>query len=218
MERRRSKRGAEPRATVRGSGPFGERSCSAGFSLVESLVVLGLVGVVLATAVPTFSHAADVADAAGAARYLASLVAKARVEAARRQRTVGLRFLRTSPASFVAVVDGDGDGITTSDVTAGIDRPLGFPDRLEDHFRGARFGIGAVVPAIDDTRMLAPGDDPIRFGVADQLSASPIGSATSGTAYVVSRRGVQFAVRVSGITGRSRVLRYDPGGATWLPY
>lgn len=189
-----------------------------GYSLVELLVVASVVAVVGATTVPLVSRMADTAESAAAARYLASIVAQARLDAARRQRAVALRFQRTTPPTFVRIVDGDGDGVTAADVAAGIDRALGPPDRLEDHFRRVRFGIGAAMTGIDDALPLVAGDDPIRLGAADQLTLSPLGSATSGTLYVVSQAGTQFAVRIAGVTGRARVLRYDRGGAVWRPY
>jgi prepilin-type N-terminal cleavage/methylation domain-containing protein len=209
----------EPRARACGSGRSSrDLGGPRGYSLVELLVGLALLVVVGAISLPLVARMADTADGAAAARYVASLVAQSRLDALRRQRTVALRFLRTTPPSFVRVVDGDGDGVTAADIGAGVDRVLGPADRLEDHFARARFGIGATVTGIDDTRSLPAGDDPIRLGTADQLSLSPIGSATSGTLYVVSRGGTQFAVRVAGATGRARVLRYDRGGAEWRPY
>lgn len=185
---------------------------------MELLVVVSLVAVVGAATASLASRMADTADAASAARYLASVVAQARLDAVRRQRTVALRFERTTPPSFTRVLDGDGDGVTAADVGAGIDRALGPADRLEDHFTRARLGIGAAMPGIDGAPPLAAGDDPIRLGAANQLSLSPLGSATSGTLYIVSGGGTQFAVRVAGATGRARVMRYDKGGAVWRPY
>lgn len=220
MPRHRSSTGREPQALACGSGRVssgrGARFC--GYSLVEVLVVLTVLTVVGASALPIFTQMADTADGAAAARYLASQVAHARVDAVRRQRTVALRFARTTPPSFTRLVDGDGDGVTAADLASGVDRPLGPADRLEDHFGRARFGIAAAMPAIDDSRTLSAGDDPIRLGPADQLSLSPLGSATSGTLYIVSRGGRQFAVRIAGVTGRARVLRYDRGGGVWRPY
>ncbi|MGE0812020.1 MAG: Tfp pilus assembly protein FimT/FimU [Vicinamibacterales bacterium] len=203
---------------ARGSRAAASGRHASGYSLVEAIVVLGLVGGLAAIAVPVLSRAQDAAEAASAAHYVASLVARARFDAARQQRTVALRFLATTPPSFVRVVDGDGDGVTAADIASGVDRVSGPADRLEDHFGRARFGVSGAVSAIGETRTLGGSDDPIRFGVARQISVSPLGSATSGTAYVTSEAGVQFAVRIAGVTGRARVLRYDRGRGTWQPY
>lgn len=215
---RSSRQAWEPRATPRGSRPLRlPARRHAGYTLVELVVVVGLVCAVLTAAVPAFDAAADAAEASGAARYLSGVVARARLEAARSQRTVAVRFSRHVPVTFTVVIDGDGDGVRADDVAAGVDRTMRDADRLEDHFPRVRFGISGPVPGIDETRGLTAADDPVRFGAAAQVTLTPLGTATGGTAYLTSRAGVQFAVRVSGVTGRVRVLRYDHGRAAWRP-
>lgn len=213
MRPSRSSAGGGPRAQARGVSRTAD-----GYSLVECLVVAGVVAGLLVVTVPALDRAADTLDTAAAARYLAAQVASARFDAARRQRAVAVRFRRTAPVSFDVVADGDGDGVTAADVTAGIDPVIRQADRLEDHFPRARFGIAATVPAIDDTGVLSASDDPVRAGAADQLSLSPMGTSNGGTLYVSGRGGAQFAVRVAGVTGRARVLRFDPGRRAWRPY
>ena len=191
------------------------RSCS-GYSLVELLVVIGIVTSVVGLSVPVFTNTADAADAASAARHLAGIITRARFEAARRHRTVAVRFSDDSAdAPFSLVVDGDGDGVGAADVDAGIDAELTAPDRLSDHFRGARFAIAGGMPGIDGAGPLTALDTPIRLGPGRQVSVTPLGTSTSGTLYVASRRGVQYAVRIAGVTGRVRVLRYVPGEMRW---
>ena len=56
-------------------------------------MVLVTASVVLAIAVPVLERAADTADAAAAARYVASVVARARFDAARHQRARAVRFV-----------------------------------------------------------------------------------------------------------------------------
>lgn len=211
--RRRSRR-PEPRAWARGSFQASRRP---GYALVELLVVAGIVVAVLTAAVPVLDRASAAADAAGAARFLAARVAAARLDATRQQRTMAVRFTRTSPLSFVTAMDGDGDGVSTADLGSGVDVVTRPADRLEDHYARARFGIAADVPGIDGGPTLRAGDDPLRLGTGDQISLTPGGTATSGTVYIASRTGVQYAVRISGITGRARVLRYD-GRGSWLAY
>lgn len=217
--RARSSAPAEPRTLFRGSAPRSTSvRASAGVSLVEVLVVIGLAGVAASIAVPVLTRAADTAEALGAARYLTAMLGRTRLEAARQQRVLAVRFDRSTPTAFAAFADGDGDGVTAADIAAGIDRRTGASDRLEDHFPRVRFGIAASVPAIDAAGRLTPGDDPIRLGVGDQWSVSPIGTATSGTLYLTSRGGTQVAVRIAGVTGRARVMRFERGSDTWRPF
>ena len=158
------------------------------------------------------------AEAAAAARHLSGLIARARFEAARRNRSVALCFAVGDPEpTFSLVVDGDGDGVGAADVAAGIDTALGAPDRLSDHFGRARFAIAGDLPAIDGTGTLTALDAPIHLGASAQASFSPLGTASSGTLYIASRRGVQYAVRLAGVTGRVRVLRYERGAGRWQP-
>lgn len=188
-----------------------------GYSLVEMLVVIGIVAVAVVVAVPGLGQAADAADAAGAARYLAAIVARARLEAARRQAAVALRFgAGIDDPPFTLVLDGDGDGVTAADVAAGVDPAMRPADQVSWHFRRARLTIARSAPGIEGSAALAAGDDPVQFGAARQVTLTPLGTATSGTVYISSRAGALWAVRIAGVTGRSRVLRLQPGTAQWV--
>ncbi len=192
------------------------RRSTSGYSLVELLVVTAMLATGAAWTLPVLTHAADAAEAAAAARYLSGLVARARFEAARRNRSVALCFVvGNSEPIFRLVVDGDGDGVGAADIAAGIDTALEASARLSDHFGGARFAIAGDLPAIDGTGTLTAFDAPIHLGASAQVSFSPLGTASSGTLYIASRRGVQYAVRVAGVTGRVRVLRYERGARQW---
>ena len=208
----------EPRANARGSCRRRTSRLGQGYSLVELLIVLAVTVTVLAMAVPVLDRAADTADAAAAARYLSGIVARARFDAARQQRARAVRFSRGAPVSFVVVADGDGDGVNSADVDAGVDPVVRPADRLDAHFPRARFGVAGGMPAIDESHWLSSSDDPIRLGSGDQLTLGPLGTGTSGTVYIASRAGAQFAVRIAGVTGRARVLRYDSGPRLWRPY
>jgi prepilin-type N-terminal cleavage/methylation domain-containing protein len=195
-----------------------ERLAASGFSLVELLIVMVLAGALAAMALPVFVHASDAAEATAAARHIAALVARARFEAARRNRTVAIRFDGSgADAMFTIVADGDGDGVSDEDIAAGVDAAIRPADRLSHHFKGARFAVAGAIAGIDGGAALTAADDPIRLGPARQLSLSPIGTASSGTVYIASGRGVQLAVRIAGVTGRVRVLRYVPGDERWVP-
>jgi type II secretory pathway pseudopilin PulG len=189
----------------------------AGASFIELLIVVTIVAATATVAVPPLTAAADAADAAAAARHVAGLIARARFEAARRNRAVALRFTTAAyEPTFSLVVDGDGDGVSAADVTAGIDTEIRPADRLSDHFGGARFAIVGSIPAIDGG-VLSASDGAIRLGASQQVSVAALGTATSGTIYIASRRGVQYAIRIAGVTGRVRVLRYLPGAVPWRP-
>jgi hypothetical protein len=48
------------------------------------------------------------------------------------------------------------------------------------------------------------------------MSFTPIGTATSRTLYLRGRDASQYAVRVLGATGRTRVLRYVTATRQWI--
>jgi hypothetical protein len=156
--------------------------------------------------------AADEFTTSMAARYLAGRIMEARMQAVSRSAHVGLRFeMSGSDYLFASYLDGNANGLRTADITTGVDRAVTPTQRLDDQFRGTRFGLAAGIPDADGG---FGSTDGVRIGSSRILSTSPDGTATSGTLYVQGRRG-QYAVRVLGATGRTRVLRYDAGSRRW---
>jgi hypothetical protein len=90
---------------------------------------------------------------------------------------------------------------------------LGPFERLCDRFPDVRFELMPGVPDADG--QAGTGTDGVRIGTARILSMSSDGTATSGTLYIRGRRQ-QYAVRVLGVTGRTRVLQYLPGDRSWI--
>ena len=120
----------------------------------------------------------------------------------------GARGLRVQPYA-----DGNGNGVRAADIHRGIDPPAGVPHQLGDNFGGVRLGL---LPGLPDVDGVADGStDGVRIGTARILTMSANGTATSGTLYVQGRRA-QYAVRVLGATGRTRVLEFDTGAGTWI--
>ena len=119
---------------------------------------------------------------------------------------MALRFVHDgSGISFQTFVDDNHNGVRTADIAAAVDRPIDDPTRLPELFPGVAI---ALAPEL--------GRDPVQIGASDLLSFSPLGTATSGTIYVRGRDGTQLAVRVLGVTGRTRVLRYVPHTGEWV--
>jgi hypothetical protein len=107
--------------------------------------------------------------------------------------------------SIAVYTDGNGNGVRTREIDSGVDRLLEAPVRLEDYFPGV---LIAVADTYDGTA--------VDLGGSDLLSFSPEGTATSGTISVRGRDGSQFGVRIFGVTGRVRLLRFDPTLRQWI--
>jgi hypothetical protein len=185
-----------------------------GLSLVELLFALATSVTVGALAMASTTAAIDEMRTAVAARYIAGRIGSARIDAVRRASAVALRFEAVDgDYVYAPYEDGNGNGVRTAEIREGIDRPVGAFERLADKFPGVRFELAPGVPDADG--QAGTGGDGVRIGAARILTMSPDGTATSGTLYIRGRRG-QYAVRVLGVTGRTRMLQYQPGNRTWL--
>ena len=167
----------------------------------------GVIAILGAAAAAHVLASLDHSRGYAAARYLAGRMALARTQAAARGTAIGLRFTQ-EPAGFTFAVfqDGNGNGIRTADIQSGVDRPSEPPLSLFEQFPGVDIGLSPQSPATSA----------VQLGQTSILTFTPLGTATSGTIYVRDRRGSQWAVRVLGATGRTRVLRYDARTGDWL--
>ncbi len=169
-----------------------------GFTLVELLFSLGLFLVLSAIAVPAVLAGLDRSRARAAARFLSARMALARSQAVARSEAVALRFVEDAgTTSLTAYADGNGNGVRSRDIESGDDPLLDAPVRLSDLFPGV------VISSLT-------------IGTSGLVSFTPGGTATSGTIFIRGRDGTEFAVRVFGATGRTRVLRYDSGARDFV--
>ena len=217
MRRRRS---SSPKAPAPAGGrrslhPATRRT--AGFSLIEVLLVLALAALLVGITVPLTADVLYETRTAMAARYLEGRVMDARMHAVRRSTRVALRFERwEDDYRFGMYVDGNANGVRTMDIEAGVDAAIGRVELLRDRFEGVAFGIGPGIPEIDADEGPRGEPDGVRVGASRILTLGPDGTSSSGTLYLRGRRG-QYAVRVLGATGRTRVLRFETGTRRWSP-
>lgn len=185
-----------------------------GATFLEVLFAAAVTTTLTAIAVPLTTDVSDDLRATMAARYVAGRIATLRMEAVARSTAVALRFeLTPGDYTFAPFADGNGNGVRTADIGVGTDTPLGPAEQLQNNFRGVRFGLRPGIPDLDGAISTADSDG-VRIGTARILTMSPDGTATSGTLYVRGTRR-QYAVRVFGVTGRTRVFRYESGVRQW---
>ena len=195
----------------------GPRSSPIGYSLVELMFATALVATMSALTVPGVLATIDDMRTIGAARYMSARLQRARMEAVARSASVALRFVQTPDGYGYAVyVDGNGNGVRTSDIQRGLDREVMPLERLPDLFRGVDFGVLPGLPPVESGSS-PPGTDPIKLGTSNILTFSAIGTSSSGSLYIRGQKGAQYVLRVFGETGRTHVLKFDPGARRWNP-
>jgi type II secretory pathway pseudopilin PulG len=191
------------------------RAAGAGFTLIELLLFIAIAATFLGMTVPLVTSALDEMRTAMAARYLAGRILAARLDALQRSACVGFRFEPAgSDYSFATYADGNQNGLRTAEITSGTDPIVTTGERLADRFSSVRFGLMPAVPDLDGARQMADTDG-VRIGSPKILTLSPDGTASSGTVYVRGTRA-QYAVRVLGATGRTRVFHYQRGAQQWV--
>ena len=179
---------------------------AAGSTLVDLLFAIAFIVVLSAAALPQSLAAVDRIRAGAAARHLASRMATARAQAVMRSAYVAMRFEEgSSGVSFRMFADGNGNGVRTVDIDAGVDLPLDTSTLLSDHYPGVAIAVSG-----------SAGTDAVRLGASDLLSFTPLGTATPGSIYVRGRDGSQFVIRILGTTGRTRIQRYLEHSRTWI--
>lgn len=194
-----------PRAVVAGSG------AALGATLPDLLMAMAVVMVMSGLSVPVIANAVEDGRLRHAAGFVAARFRLARSRAAAATTAVGVLFDRTASGGwqFRVCEDGNGNGVRRADVDAGRDRCVEGPHDLAALFPGVVLGSDPAIRGPDGE----PGSaDPVRFGTSDLASFSPTGTCTSGSLWLRNRSGSQFTVRVAGVTGRTRVLRYDRSG------
>jgi len=184
-----------------------------GVTAIEVLFAVATSMTLAAVSIAQTSTVVDELRTAVAARYVAGRIGAARLDAVRRGTSVALRFeLAGDDYVYTPVEDGNGNGVRTPEIRAGVDRALGAAERLRDKFADVRFELGSGVPDADGEDVAGDG---VRIGSSRILTLSADGTATSGTLYIRGRRA-QYAVRVLGTTGRTRMLQYSAGNRLWL--
>jgi len=192
----------------------------AGFHVVELVVVLAILSFVLTLGLPAFLDWTSGLRLDLTAMELTGILRGARSFAIRHSANVAVKFHAEADGTVTYALyrDGNGNGVLNADIASGADPAVTPPHRIDQLGNRVRLGFPPGPPARDPTtpsRFLHPGDDPIRFNQSDLASFTAIGGATPGSLFLTDGRSRLMTVRVTGMTGRVRVMRYDFAAQIW---
>jgi len=187
---------------------------------VEMVVVLAVFSIIGLLTIPPLVRMMAATRVRLAAAELVSVLREARSLSIRFNARVGVKFYTEDRGRVEWVVyrDGDGDGVRTADIRAGIDPPVTQRRRFVHLGGTVGFGIPADLAPRDPgdpRRLLTRLDDPIRFNRSDIASFGPLGTSTPGSLYVSDGFRNLAVVRVMNQTSKTRVLVYDPDLEIW---
>jgi len=193
-------------------------SSTAGFSILELLVVLAVAGMVAAVAMPAFHSIQNGLAVRSALGEIRSILALTRSRAIASTRNTAVRFERDRGRFRYAIYeDGDWDGVRNEDIARGIDRPFLTSREVLRGVSRAWIGLPSHPISDPDTgQLMKPGSSAIRFNRSMLCSFSPSGSGTSGSVFVTDGGEVTAVVRVFGGTGRIRSQRFDRNLGRWV--
>lgn len=189
-----------------------------GQTLVETVIVLVLMGLSAVVVLPVLGTAQRRAALGKVTEQVRSQMWRARSDALTTGRATALVFDRLPDGRWRCAVvrDGDGDGIRRTDIAAGRDTQVGRVLELDSERASLGFIPSCDIPDPSGGGLLGGDfDDPVRAGAGDILTFTPEGTATSATLYFSDGRQMMRAIRVYGVTGRLRTLRWMIGWDRW---
>ncbi|MFN3412675.1 MAG: prepilin-type N-terminal cleavage/methylation domain-containing protein [Thermoanaerobaculum sp.] len=187
-----------------------------GFSLVELLVVLGVMALVLAVASADFSRIYRRGALRQAGFRLLTDAQRCQTLAIQHLAKVGLVFDTDHRGSFyVLVVDGNGNGVSRKDYLTGRDQVVGNPVYFQDFCPQVRLGLpsGWRVPQPGGGGLVS--ENGVQVGHAGILSFSPTAGATAGSVFLSSGSEV-LALRVTPL-GTARLFTWNAQRGLWEP-
>ncbi len=185
--------------------PRQERRPTRGASLPELVLVLAVIGIVAGGAWQALSAFGAARSSREAARGVAADLRAIALDARRQRRSLAVDFDLGEPSRWRVLADGNGNGVTSADVSAGIDPALTAWRPVLREGR-ARLAVMRDLPSADGAGTLPAGSSPVQLGVMSRLVFTPHGTATAGSIYLAGAGGGgAYAIRVLGSTQRIRL-------------
>lgn len=167
---------------------------NAGFSFAELMVVIALVGVLAAIAVPNFLRGMPERRLKNAARNLYADMQKARMTAVKENRKVVVKFDTGASGDFYYFVDD-----VAKDSTQAT-----FRRNLSEDGKGVSYGSGKATTKWDDTSI---------DSITTDITFNSTGSANSGSTYLQNEnKNVCYAITTTDY-GAVKIRRFN--GTSW---
>jgi type II secretory pathway pseudopilin PulG len=177
-----------------------------GHTLVELTVVVAILVIFGTLSAPHIRAYSAESHLLGAGQVFRGEFRKARSIATKRGTNTALRFESAEDGWYLATyVDGNRNGVRSTDIAAGIDKRIGERRRLATGSGDVRVGINAGTPKMPPDSGLLDPRDPIQFGNSNMVSFTPLGGATPGTFYLAGPFA-QAGVRVNPMSARVRLM------------
>jgi hypothetical protein len=188
-------------------------SSTLGATLVDLVMGMGVITLLCSLGAPVVSGVVEAARLRHGAGFVATRFRLARSHAAAATVAVGVVFDRSAQGwAFRVCEDGNGNGLRRAEIAAGVDACVEGPHDVSVLFPGVQVAADPTLRGPDGE----PGSaDAVRFGASDLASFSPSGTCSAGSLWLRSPRGEQLIVRVAGVTGRVRILRWDAAAGAW---
>jgi len=189
-----------------------------GFSLLESLVALAVLGVVTATALPGLSNLYKKAAIDAATTDVALVFTVARDHAIHSGRTTGVKWFSKDGDVVLSVYeDRNGNGVLTEDIKKGIDRLVAGPYFMRGKYPHITFSFLPNFKGLDPSgNPIGNLSDPVRFGRSDICSFASDCGASPGSVYLSNGADRQSVVRVSPASGKIQVFDWKPAKKKWI--
>ena len=185
-----------------------------GYTLIEILIVVAIIGLILGIAIPNFASMRRRMALRAAAGELRSLFHLVRMRAIARGVNTGVKFAMQDGAwHFATYEDGDRDGVRNDDIKSGVDPMVARPRIVFSQSQIVTIGLPGYSFKDPDGDTVKSA---VTFNQTSLCSFSPIGEATPGTIYLTDNAGELWCVRVYGATAKIRALRYDRAKKRWV--
>ena len=158
-----------------------------GFTLVELLTVMSVIGIISAIAIPAFSSYYEECCLTAAVSEITAMIKEAKQNALTAERYYAIGF--NTGSGRVSLIAGRGPDGTWNTADDQVVRSF----RLADKGGGLRFGYGAYGPLPD----LAATSDGVSFQTNNTLVCNPDLTGNAGTVYLVTRAGSAMAITMN---------------------